>query len=103
MTERLMRFVSGRIALKCLANDWRTFLVNDEPLRAVVIQISKWGRPWKLTASNFLAQASLGILRKRIYIVFAESKFVMEHELPLRGILKPSAREFEQTESFRIE
>ena len=83
-------------------NSW-LFLVYDHRFSPLIVQVAKRCERGIFTSSDFLAESSFCILGKRIHIVFALSKGDIEHELSLRGTLKPERREFESTYTPSIE
>ena len=96
------RFTSG-VALECLLDERGALAVDHHLLGAVIVLVSNRREARIFAPSHLLTQAALGVFRKRIHIVFAESEFAMEHELSLGRVLKPGAGEFERLQRSRIE
>ncbi|MEK7535708.1 MAG: hypothetical protein AAB590_01690 [Patescibacteria group bacterium] len=90
------------IELKGRTDNLGELAINHYCLGARIIKIANRCRTRILTPLHLLAQSSLGVLGKRIHIVFALTKGNIEHELTLRGILHPKRRELEARKNSRI-
>ncbi len=102
-TQSFLRLASGSIPLECFLNNRSALAVNENPLGAIIIDIANRGRARIFTASDFFTKSALRIFRKRINIVFAETKIVVKHKLSLRRVFKPRTGEFERVDFVCIE
>ncbi|HSY18441.1 MAG TPA: hypothetical protein VK815_08920 [Candidatus Acidoferrales bacterium] len=88
--------VALRIHFKGLFDVGCPLTIHNDFLGAVVIQVADGGGAGVFTPPDFFTKPALGVFRKGINVVFAETKIIVEHQFSLRRVLKPRAGEFER-------
>ncbi|MFH1968642.1 MAG: hypothetical protein ABIJ84_04610 [bacterium] len=87
--------VASGVIFKGGFDNFRFLFVNDNGFISHIVYVANRRNARIFAPTDFLAQTTLGVFRKRIHVVFALPKSDIQHKFSLRRWFKPKLREFQ--------